>query len=224
LGVYFEDLIEFWLMRRTDTKILARNLQIIDGKKTLGECDFIAEINGEITHIEVAIKYYLAIKNTAEQKFWVGRGLTDRLDIKFKKLFEQQLNLSQNIATKTQLKENNIAPITKKMAIIKGYFFKHYFTENHALPEFAPANIESSYWCKISEIDNLPSKYSKWQILNKPHWLSYSDEWFARNELHTQIENYFKTIKETPVLCNYASDDNMHSPTKIFITPHAWLY
>jgi hypothetical protein len=219
LGNYFEDLLEFWMIRRTDTKIctkiLARNLQIIDGKTTLGECDFIAEIDGKVTHIEVAIKYYLAVKNRAEQKFWVGRGLTDRLDIKCKKLFEQQLQLSDGKA--------ELNHVVAKMAIMKGYFFKHYFTENHVLPQFAPKDIEESFWCRISEIDKLPEQYSKWQILTKPHWLTYSDEWFDRSELRAKILHYFANIKETPVLCNCISNSNKSSKlTKFFIVGDYW--
>jgi hypothetical protein len=222
LGTYFEDLIEFWLQHRANTKIIARNLQIIDGTTTLGECDFIAEIDGKITHIEVAIKYYIAIKNSSEQKFWVGRGLTDRLDIKFKKLFEQQLQLSDNKTMLYQLKQRNIAKISNKMAIIKGYFFKHYFTANHQLPEFAPKDIESSFWCKVSEIDALPNEYSKWQILTKPHWLTYSDDWFDRSELEEKVLEYFAAVKNTPVLCNCMDADANSQPTKFFIASDSW--
>jgi len=223
LGTYFEDLVEFWLSKRVGTKILARNLQVIDDKTTLGECDFIAEIDGEITHIEVAIKYYLAVENSAEQRFWVGRGLTDRLDIKYEKLFKQQLQLSNSLIMSELLAQKNIDNITKKMAIIKGYFFQYYFAEKHELPKFAPKDMEESFWCRISEIDSLPEQYSKWQILHKPHWLTYSQEdIFDRSELQTKILDYFANIKETPVLCNSFAKGRPHEPIKFFIAPISW--
>ena len=221
LGNYFEDLIEFWLQRRANTKILARNLQVIENKQTLGECDFIVEMDGKVTHIEVAIKYYLGIKNSSAQEFWVGRGLTDRLDVKFDKLFKRQLELSNTEPMHRQLILSNIAAIEAKMAIVKGFFFKHYFTPNHALPKFAPKEMESSFWCNIDEVNSLPQELSKWQILTKPHWLTYDDIYFDRKALKANAQEYFDNVKNTPVLCNALSDKKAAKPVKFFIAPSA---
>lgn len=221
LGNYFEDLIEFWLSKRADTKILVRNLQIVKDKQTLGECDFIADINNKVTHIEVAIKYYLGIKNSAAQEFWVGRGLTDRLDIKFHKLFAQQLELSNSKAMIRQLAKHNIAPIEAKMAIVKGFFFKHYFTPHHAVPKHAPKDLQKSFWCSLAETDSLPTHYKNWQLLSKPHWLTYDDMTFDKTKLKDKAEEYFDSVKNTPVLCN-AFSKNQVAPIKFFIAPNFW--
>jgi hypothetical protein len=219
LGNYFEDLIEFWLAARKNTKILARNLQIIDEKKTIGECDFIAEFEGQTTHIEVAIKYYLGIRNSTDARFWVGRGLTDRLDIKLEKMFSHQLELSNNIAMQKILEQNNIVKIERKISIFKGYFFKYFFEDNHCFPLNTAAEIDEAYWCRIDEIDSLPSEYENWQILTKPHWLTNDDEWFKRKELAKRINQYFMEVKETPVLCNAMVGNK---PAKFFIAPSRW--
>lgn len=220
LGNYFEDLIEFWLQRREDTKILARGLQIRDGKLTIGECDFIAEIAGQVTHIEVAVKYYLAIENSTAQQAWVGRGLNDRLDIKLDRLFEHQLGLSATDAMQNVLHENNIPLIEEKMAILKGYFFQNYFTTNHSLPQNSLAEAEAAYWCKIDDIGKLPADFRKWQMLQKPHWFTDYDDWFDVDDLYSTTVKYFEEVKETPVLFNVLISGKA---TKFFIAPSLWI-
>ncbi len=222
LGSYFESLVEFWLTKREDINILAQNLQIIDGKKTIGECDFLAEVGGVVTHIEVAIKYYLAIENSSNHKAWVGRGGGDRLDIKLDKMFNHQLQLSDSKPMQEALKDRGIGEVENKTAIFKGYFFQHFFNKKHLLPSNCTPNIDASYWCTISELNNLPDEYDEWQILHKPHWMTYVEGWTDRDQLKNNVEEYYVEIKNTPVLCN-ARNSGSGEITKFFIASNSWL-
>lgn len=219
LGNYFEDLIHFWLLNRKDTEILARNLQIRDEKLTIGECDFIVKMEGAITHLEVATKFYLAIENSSAQTAWVGRGLADRLDIKLDKLFFHQLHLSETTAMQAELEKRKIGAIEKKMAIFKGYFFEYYFLDNHYKPVPANQINQQAFWCRISELDKLKEYSSEWQVLQKPHWFTYHDEWLGLTEIKRSAESYFTNVKSTPLLCNRREG---RTTTKFFIAPDSW--
>ena len=61
IGFYFEALISFLLNEYPEFELIAEHLQLHQNGKTLGEIDFLYKNmnTGEITHLEVAFKYYL---------------------------------------------------------------------------------------------------------------------------------------------------------------------
>jgi hypothetical protein len=65
LGPYFEALWEFYFLNYPGKKLIAKNLQVFSGNKTIGEFDFIYldEATGEYRHLEVAIKYFLGFED-----------------------------------------------------------------------------------------------------------------------------------------------------------------
>ena len=81
--------------------VLAENLQVISGKTTLGEIDFLIRDNleGQIIHVELACKFYLY--DTSREYInpysaWVGPNQNDFLDRKIEKLKNKQLPLLQH--------------------------------------------------------------------------------------------------------------------------------
>jgi hypothetical protein len=81
LGVRFEALLSFWLNDHTDhwhdLELLAKNIQLKDDKRTIGEVDFIIQnkITHEIEHWELSLKFYLG-EGVMRPYEW--RGLNDR--------------------------------------------------------------------------------------------------------------------------------------------------
>ena len=79
-------------LRANDYTILAKNLQIIAEKRTLGELDFIVETPDNLhIHIEMVYKFYLYDpdrKGSWIEKL-VGPNLKDNLSFKVKKLKEK---------------------------------------------------------------------------------------------------------------------------------------
>ncbi len=119
LGIYFEQLLSFYFSYyecngRKRFELLAKNYQVIEKKRTLGEFDFIVldNTNGDIKHIEVAVKFYLGHHNYNQSNIypieknrplhnwhnWVGPNFRDTLAIKMRHLQEHQLLLSQSNA------------------------------------------------------------------------------------------------------------------------------
>lgn len=101
LGKYAEDLLAFWLSHAPHCRLLARNVPILnDENQTLGELDFIAQINGKIYHIELACKYFGAETGLPENMCGLNRN-----DTLLKKInqFHHQLHHLQSDAGKRAL-------------------------------------------------------------------------------------------------------------------------
>ncbi len=122
LGYYFETLIAFWLTHMPDTQIIATNLQVQDEQRTVGEYDFLfRNASAEVCHWEAAIKFYLQVEASTEQRSFIGPGARDRLDLKLARTFEHQLHLGHTPAGSNALPQG--VRLGKTQAFIKGYLF-----------------------------------------------------------------------------------------------------
>ncbi|WP_262494760.1 MULTISPECIES: DUF1853 family protein [Leeuwenhoekiella] len=110
-------------LRANDFRILAKNLQIIAKKKTLGELDFILETPDNFhIHVEMVYKFYLYDpdrKGSWIEKL-VGPNLKDHLSFKLQKLKEHQFPMLQQEETLKLLEQLNI----RTNAITQQLFFK----------------------------------------------------------------------------------------------------
>jgi hypothetical protein len=172
LGHYFETLIFFWLSNIPDTQLIASNLQVQNGQRTLGEYDILfRDESGSACHWEAAIKFYLQVQPLAEQSSFIGPGTVDRLDLKLDRVFQHQLLLGQSVAGQQALPTG--VRLNKTLAFIKGYLFYH-------ASEFSRKSIQgvstmhlSGWWIR-HRLEELPqaSSDSRWVILPRMRWLS----------------------------------------------------
>ena len=95
LGKYIERLVSFELSQNLAIKILSENLQIQDGKITLGEIDCLLLKDEKPIHLEVIYKFYIydVSVGTSEIDHFIGPNRKDALIEKLKKLSEKQLPL-----------------------------------------------------------------------------------------------------------------------------------
>ena len=124
LGHYFETLINYWFTNSTRYQLLAQNLQVHDGKQTIGEFDFIVHDRQEnkTQHWEVACKFYLGIGNTKNIENWHGPMLKDKLVNKYQKMQAHQSKLSEHPVAQSLLKKLSIH-IDQKICLMKGRLF-----------------------------------------------------------------------------------------------------
>lgn len=168
LGNYFETLFAFFLKNTKNIKILARNLQVFDEVKTIGEFDFIIDDSGVKKHIEVAVKFYLGTGDTKRHENWYGPNAKDRLDIKMNRLVSHQLKLSETKNGALALKNIGVTQVEKQV-FIKGYFFYPY-GEKIEPPEDATSD-NSGWWIRKSDANKVINN-GEWAMLPKPLWLS----------------------------------------------------
>jgi hypothetical protein len=95
LGIAFEALMLWGLEQGLGYRCIVRDVQIQDGKRTMGALDFILEApDGTHEHWELAYKLFLQCDGGSEWSSWLGPRGRDRLDAKLNRMLTHQLPLS----------------------------------------------------------------------------------------------------------------------------------
>lgn len=187
LGIYFEQLLSFYFEHYPRFTLLAKNLQVNNDERTLGEFDFIIldQADDRTKHIEAAVKFYLGhqyyqgkIKNNYplhNWHNWVGPNQKDSLAIKMRHLQERQLPLSQTRYGQTALSSLGITDKrVESRLFIKGRFY-HCGISGIDSPSFSNQNLSDNHWLEtktfFSTISVIGSE-KKYCILPRNFWLS----------------------------------------------------
>lgn len=209
LGHYFEALIAFWLAHMPDTQVIARNLQVQDAQRTLGEYDFLfRDAGAAVCHWEAAVKFYLQVEALAEQRAFIGPGTRDRLDLKLKRVFQHQLLLGQTRAGQQALPRG--LQLDKAQAFIKGYLFYH-ASGLRAAPVSGVSATHLTGWWVRHQCEKLPqaSAGSRWIILPRLRWLAPvrlagEAEVMSCAVLDKQLDEHFRLRSEALLVAELA--------------------
>lgn len=103
LGLYFESLWHFLLQQDPAVELIAHNLPVRDGARTVGEfdCIYYCHTRQRAVHLELAVKFYLHRgyqdgADAAAYENWLGPNTRDRLDLKLQRLLTHQVLLSRD--------------------------------------------------------------------------------------------------------------------------------
>ena len=110
LGNLVERFVSQQLKQDKSISILAENLQIRDGKITIGEIDCLIVQNKQPIHLEIVYKFYLYDETIgpSEIDHWIGPNRKDSLTQKLAKLKQKQLPLLYHNCTKAVLEKLNL--------------------------------------------------------------------------------------------------------------------
>lgn len=237
LGLYFEALWQFFIRCDSQLELIAHNLPVFDGSRTLGEFDilYLDTDRDEYVHLELAVKFFL---NNDKQSLpaafehWLGPNATDRLDRKLNHLLGHQIQLSEHAAAQSLLASHGINKLRKEIAL-KGILFY-------------PANIQPkqslilspehnwSHWFFLNNTHHLSDENAYWVILPKLHWLSPlsipSDAIpghdliiVSSDELSDYLSSYFGESNKPIMLCKMEkTNSGLNEKTRYFITPNDW--
>jgi len=161
LGIYFENLWAFAFQHHPDYRLLARNLPIRVGGKTLSELDFVVEhIPDRATeHWELAVKFYLQVGG-----YWVGPGLRDRLDIKLARMAEHQLPVAFSAEATATLHQRGIR-LDRQWALMPGRLFSPLESEPSPAPGY--------WWADSAQfLRHFTESACRWLHLPKQSWLA----------------------------------------------------
>lgn len=175
LGFYFEQLWHHLVDSSKSLELAHKNLQVIIDKHTYGEFDSIIQLNRQMMHCELAVKFYLQIGNGDKLSDWVGPNLRDRFDNKYKRLMEHQLNLSQKTEIQQWLKQKNIY-IDQSKVLAKGrlfYPYTEFIEKKFSFPEEVSSNHLTGFWVTYSQLDKLLQNTNyRWYQLPRFYWLA----------------------------------------------------
>jgi hypothetical protein len=184
LGKYAEQLMLFWLQHAPDIDFLDHSVQVKSarGKQTLGEVDFLFESEGRAIHLELAVKFYVAIENGNRLDRYYGPNPHDRLDLKWKKMYDRQSQWLQSPLNThrykfdSQLSDHRLNQKWYNYLMMKGILFAHWKRSDALkLPSEINPNAHWGQWCYGSEWSGLLANHhdgEKWMELPKLRWMS----------------------------------------------------
>ena len=124
LGRLAELLVGFWLDNTDRFELLAVNLAVRDGGRTLGDFDFVLRdhASGAAVHWELAVKFYLQRPGAAGFGGYSGPVGQDILAAKADRVFSRQLLLGQTLAGQAALATLGLRQVEAR-AFLKGWLF-----------------------------------------------------------------------------------------------------
>ena len=171
LGNLVERFVSQQLKKDKSISILAENLQIRDGKITIGEIDCLVQRNEHPIHLEIVYKFYLYDETigSSEIDHWIGPNRKDSLTQKLAKLKEKQLPLLYHNCTKTVLEKLNLqVEEIQQRVCFKAQLFVPLQKQN---PTFKSINNSSikGFYVKQNEIQQFAD--CQFYIPKKLDWL-----------------------------------------------------
>ena len=202
LGKLVERFVSQELSQSNVCEILAENIQIQDGKRTIGELDALIMLNNKPIHLEIIYKFYLYDPNEGhdELSHWIGPNRKDSLLEKLDKLKNKQLPLLYHSKTQPFLERLKINrhQIEQKV-LFKAQLFLPLDYDDQIFFLLNQECVEGFYLKK----ENLYKyKTSKFYIPKKINWLmpAHPDvEWLDYTEFTSEIDLYLD--KKMAPLC-----------------------
>ncbi|MGB0166943.1 MAG: DUF1853 family protein [Luteibaculum sp.] len=206
LGKRAEDLLEIYL-NHSGYKVLAKNLQLIRKKETLGELDFLVQNHaGEVLHIELSYKLYLNFPELGSGLgSFLGPNLRDSLQKKTEHLKSRQLPILQQKQALEIIKEHTgIKQIKASYYVLLGQIYLPHLKPVH-LPQWINPSSISGIWVHYKEL-------SQWQdarfvLPPKLNWLvnpKLDTDWCSYQELLPELE---KLISRKKAALIWVEDD-----------------
>ncbi len=154
LGRYAENLL-VWYFRHRGV-LHAHGVQVRQGKQeTIGEFDFLLDLDGGLTHWELATKFYLlcsddpALQGVQQADYFVGPNLADTLGRKMRKILDRQLSLGTHPAAAALLPRS----LAAAQALVKGWLFYRRSDAGPGRETGILATHCRGWWCALSELD-----------------------------------------------------------------------
>ncbi|MEL0456340.1 DUF1853 family protein [Flavobacteriaceae bacterium SZ-1-7] len=200
LGKRVERFVSAELKQHKDVSICCENVQIQQGRLTLGELDCILKWQDSPIHLEIVFKFYLydnRVGNT-EIDHWIGPNRNDTLIKKLYKLGDKQLPLLYNASTKFILDDLNLnASQIQQRVYFKAQLFLPYKSETPKL-SLLNKNCLKGFYVHFSELRQFEN--CKFYIPSKVNWLmevKIQVDWLSFALFYEKIEDLMKNKVST---------------------------
>ena len=162
LGLYAEKLMAFYFQQHG--MLAAHGLQVqVNRNQTVGEFDFLLDLDDQLVHWEFATKFYLleGAPDAGVFHHLIGPNLADTLGLKMRKIVDQQLALSRHPAALAMLPR----PVERAQALVKGWLF--YALGKVQAIDGISLDHHHGFWCTAAQLSG-----QRYVILPKLQWLA----------------------------------------------------
>jgi hypothetical protein len=219
LGLYAEALLEYFLRRGPDARLIAANVPLRASGQTLGEVDFLLQdFRGERLHWELAVKFYLHVgegEGAASLSDYVGPNLQDRFDLKHDRLLKHQLGLS----ARDEFASLGFEGPWRAELFVKGRLFYRQASTPMSPRELADDHLRG-WWMTVSEWQE--SKHDQvFAVLPRLAWLA---ERAISAEDATALNFDVSALGSPAMVANYerSAGDVWRERSRGFIVPDDW--
>ena len=235
LGLYFEKLWQFFLADDPSVDLLAHNLPVRDGGRTLGEfdCLYYCHDRRRTFHLELAVKYYLgwnasAASNTGSAwATWVGPNAADRLDLKLSRLLDHQSRLAQTPEGAAALHAAGIDTPAAEVEV-KGWLFRP-LGETLCTPHGYNDKRAMGSWLRQSQLRAFLENHSlnNWRVLPRQAWLAPAlaeTPLLDAKGLRQTLDQHFEHTSQPVQLAQFegSAPADQEESTRLFIVSDSW--
>ena len=169
LGHLYEDALATVFASSPDIELVERNLQIQENiHSTVGELDFlIRDANGTLTHLELATKFYLAVKTEHGDAF-PGPDARDNYDRKIGRLLSHQLTLTERHKSDLPPAYRDADIVVKQL--IYGCLFDYINESKLSVPKFSNPECRRGKWLHHADLADHFSDDSQFDLIPKHLW------------------------------------------------------
>lgn len=215
VGFYTEALVEAALRSIPGVEGIQHSVPIREETRTLGELDFLFEYEGELLHLEVALKFYLY--SATEERLgshYIGPNAGDTLEKKAGKLLGHQLPLGKNA----------FPEISASHLFCPGILFYHPEEDppGDPLGILSPSHRRGA-WLRANEfrpwVEALAG-FTAGEILLKPFWLG-CDPHQSIGSLLEEVDRHF-AASSLPMHLTLVSEERASDPLRVFVVDPGW--
>lgn len=232
LGVYFEHLWHFFLAEDPAVDLVAHNLPVRDGGRTIGEfdCLYWCHERRHHVHLELAVKYYLGYRAAGAGSdhnrggIWLGPDRRDRLDLKVGHLMHRQITLGNHPAAAGELQRLGITDLAREVEI-KGYLFQP-CADPLPPPQGFNEDRRFGRWVTLARLGNYLDGLDceLFLVLPRLSWLAPAiasqGQGDTRKDLLSRLGEHFKTRGQPRLVAALGADGREQA--RFFVTDSHW--
>lgn len=240
MGHYHERLWQFLLDTAPGTRLLASNLRIHQGKRTLGELDLLYRHRHDPTliHLEVAIKFYLGLPQgpgpNDDQARWIGPGGADSLATKREHLDRHQLRLTEHAEARLTIHQHtqprDVGPARaetiRRQLAMPGVLFYPWHLSLPAPREATAEHLRGEWlhWGDWQRLRNGLRRDTRAAWLVKPHWLALprSEAFLPLRDVEGRLAQHFSRPASPVQIALMEPGHTALNYRRLFVVDDSW--
>jgi hypothetical protein len=202
LGHLAEKVVSELIKASSNYAVLHENIQVLDGKQTIGELDFILKEKAtqQTIHMELAYKFYLFDPNISTDAIhnWIGPNRNDSLAEKLHKLKTKQFPLLHHPCTRLALDSLDTSKVSQALCLLASLYLPYEYSGS-----FSPAYQKAirGYYLDLDTFSSLDTEDKTYHIPPKKEWgIDPSENEVWTN--YTKIKDHISTCiqeKQAPL-------------------------